>query len=175
MLLGHAKSYLDIRTKLKYSNLTFKILSWHSHCVEICNLDIQNPTLTFALSRNRLFWHSKSYFDIRTETNRNRPFWHSKFYFDIRSEWKQAILTFKILFWHSHWAEIGYFDIQNPILTFALSRNRLFFDIRNPISTFALRRNMLFGHSYSILRFALSRNMLFWHSKSYFDIHTKSK
>ena len=63
-------------------------------------------------------------------------FWHSKSYFDIRTESKYAILTFEILFRHSHWVEIGYFDIRNPILTFALSLIRLFwysksyFDIR---------------------------------------------
>ena len=63
-------------------------------------------------------------------------FWHSKSYFDIPTESKYVILTFEILFLHSHWVEIGYFDIRNPILTSALSQIRLFgysksyFDIR---------------------------------------------
>ena len=107
-LFWYSKSYFDICTESKYAILTIEILFWHSHWVEIGYFDIRNPILTFALSRNRLFWHSKSYFDIRTESI-------------------YVFLTFKILFWYSHWVEIGYFDIQNLILTFALSRNtRLF-------------------------------------------------
>ena len=69
MLFWHLKYYFDIRTEWKYAIWTFKILFWHSHRVEVCYFDIQNLILTFALSRNRLFWHSKSYFDIRTESN----------------------------------------------------------------------------------------------------------
>ena len=81
----------------------------------------------FELSRKIVFWHSKSYFDIRTES-------------------ENAILIFKIRFWHSNWLGKCYFDIRNPILTFELSWKMLFwyskscFDIRtesaNPILTF---------------------------------------
>ena len=147
MICWHWKSSSDNRPEWKYAILTFEILFWHSHSVEIGYFDIRNPILTFVMSRNRLFWHSKSYFEIRTESkyailtfalSRNRLFWHSKSHFDIRTESKEAILTFEILFWHWHWVEINYFDIRNPILTFALSRN-----------------------------------MLFWHTKSYFDIRTE--
>ena len=145
--------------------------------------------MTFALSPKIIFCHSKSYFDIRTETENpilifKILFWHS--------HWENPILIFKILFWHSHWVRIYYFDIQNPILTFALRRKILFwysksyFDIRtewdNPILTFKI----LFWHlqwaqiSYfdiqnPILTFALSLKILFWLSKSYFDIRTESE
>ena len=42
----------------------------HLNKVWKSNFDIknpQNPILTFAMSRKILFWHSKFYFDIRTE------------------------------------------------------------------------------------------------------------
>ena len=115
----------------------------HSHWDQIPYFDIRNPILTFTPIRKILFWHLKSYltFALRWKI----LFRYSKSYFDIRTELKNPILTFKILFWHSHWVRISYFDIQNPILTFALSRKILFwhsksyFDIRteseNPILT----------------------------------------
>ena len=67
---------------------------------------------------------------------------------------------------------ISYFDIWNPILTFA--------ETENPILIFKI----LFWHSHwvgksyfdiqnPILTFALSQKILFWHSKSYFDIRTE--
>ena len=122
--------------------------------------DIQYPILTFELSRKIVFWHSKSYFDIRTnwvgksyfdisksyfdirtesenciltfkilfnpilpfELSRKILFWHSKSYFDIRTESENRIFIFKILIWHSNWVGKWYFDIQNPILTFEMSR-----------------------------------------------------
>ena len=46
-------------------------------------------------------------------------------FFDIWIESESRILTFKILFWHSNWVRKSYFDIQNPILTFELSRKIL--------------------------------------------------
>ena len=45
-----------------------KILFWHSTYVGKCYFDIQNPILTFQLSRKIIFWHSKSYSDIQTES-----------------------------------------------------------------------------------------------------------
>ena len=97
--------------------------------------DNLNPILTFKLRPNIAFWHSKSYFDNRNEaeyciltfklwpkiikspimTSEFRPsivFLHSKSYFDVQNEGKYIILTFKILFWHSNWGLISYFDIQ---------------------------------------------------------------
>ena len=62
-------------------------------------------------------------------------------FFDIRTESENPILIFKILFWHSHWVGKSYFDIQNPILSFALSRKILFWS------------------------FAPSRKILFWYIK----------
>ena len=119
ILFWYPKSYFDIRTESENPILTFKILFWHSNWVGKSYLNIQNvnvgktyfdiqtPILTFALSRKILFWYSKSYFDIRTESENH-------------------ILISKILFWHLHWIGTSYFDIQNPILTFELSRNILF-------------------------------------------------
>ena len=152
----HSKSYFDIRTGTEYRILTFKILFWHSNSDRISNYDIQNPILTFELGPNIEFWHSKSYFDIRTwaeyriltfkilfwhsTLGPNIEFWHSKSYFDIRTWGEYRILTFKILFWHSNWDRISNFDIQNPILTFELGPN-----------------------------------IEFWHSKSYFDIRIRTE
>ena len=53
-------------------------------------------------------------------------FWHSKSYFDIRTESENRILTFKIPFWHSNSVGKCYYDIQNPILTFELIRKIVF-------------------------------------------------
>ena len=83
--------------------------------------DVQNPILTsFTLSRKILFWHSKSYFDIHSESE-NRILTFT--YFDIQC----PILTFNILFWHSHLSE-------NPILTFKI----LFWHLLWRIANFAL-------------------------------------
>ena len=142
-----------------YPILIFKILFWYSHWVGKSYFDIQNPILTFAMSRKIQFWHSKSYFDVRTQSENpiltfKILFWHlhwdgkSKSY--ISRIWEKEfisygypILIFEILFWHSLWVGKSYFDIQNPILTFSMSRKILSwhsksqFDIRteseNPI------------------------------------------
>ena len=150
--------------------------------------DIQNPILTFDFGPNIEFWHSKSYFDIRTWT-------------------EYRIFTLEILFWHSNSDRISKFDIQNPILTFPiLNLGRISnFDIQNPILTFELGPKIEFWHSKSyfdirirteyriftfkilfwhsnlgrisnfdiqnpILTFELGANIEFWHSKSFFDI-----
>ena len=178
-----SKSYFDIRTcRISYFDIQNPILTFE---LKISYFDIQNPILTFELRPNIVFWHSKSYFDIRT--------------------WAEyRILTFKILFWHSNWGRISYFDIQNPILTFEIGRKSIliikilfwhsslgqisYFDIQNPILTFELGPNIVFWHSKSyfddlgrisyldiqnpILTFKLS-NIVFWHSKSYFDIRNR--
>ena len=102
---------IDIRIRTEYRILTFKILFWHSNSGRISNFVIQNPILTFELGPNIEFWHSKSYFDIRTWT-------------------EYRILTFKILFWHSNLDRISNFDIQNLILTFELGPNIEFFVFR---------------------------------------------
>ena len=65
-------------------------------------------------SKNRIlskivFLRSKSYFDIRTESE------NANYYFGIKTESKNRILSIKILFWHSNWVGKCYFDIQNPI------------------------------------------------------------
>ena len=143
IVFWHSKSYFDIRTELENCIFIFKILLWRSKWVgKSHSFDIQNPILTFELSRKMLYRHSISSFDIRTESE-NRIltfeilFWHSiwvgkcyflnsKSYFDIRSESENRILTLKIRFWHSNWVGKCYFDIQDPNLTFELSRKILF-------------------------------------------------
>ena len=133
-----------------------------------------------------LFWYSKSYFDIRTESENailifKILFWHSnwvgKYFdyfdirtsenphiftfelFDIRTESENSILTFKI---HSNWVGKSYFDIRNPILTFELSPKIVFWYSKSYLS-FELSRKIVFWHSKSDLTFALSRKMLFWY------------
>ena len=138
-----------------------------------------------------LFWYPKLYFDIRT-VSENRNFCHSKSDFDIRTESENAILTFKILFWHlnwvgkcnlifkflfwhSIWVEKWYFDILNPN-----------FNIRTESENAILIFKILFWHSnwvgtsyflvqYPIFTFQLNRKIVFWHSISYFDIRTESE
>ena len=100
----------------EYRILTFKILFWHWNRGRISHFDIQNPILTFEQGPNSVFWHSKSYFDIRNraenrffviqnpiltfELRPNIVFWHSKSYFDIQTGAEYCILAFNILFWH---------------------------------------------------------------------------
>ena len=164
--------------------LTFEILFWHSNWVGKCYFDIQNPILLFELRGTIVFLHSKSYFDIRNESENHN--------FDIRNESENAILIFEILFWHSKWVGKSYFDFQNPILTFEMSRKMLFwysksyFDIRSESENRILTFKILFwlskwvGKCYfdiqnPILTFELSRKIVFWHSKFYFDIQTDSE
>ena len=114
-------------------------------------------------------------------------FLYSKSYFDIRTVCENAILAFKVIFWHSNWVGKCYFDIQNPISTFEVSRKiefkilfwhsnwvgKCYFDTQNPILTFELSRKIVFKILFS----------LFWHSnwvgksstKFYFDIQTESE
>ena len=155
---------------------------------------IWNSILTFELgpnvefSPNFVFWHSKSYFDIRTEADYR--FSHLKSYFDIQTEAECRILTIKISFWHSkEKGRILYFDSE--ILFWHSNWDRMSnFDNRNPDITFKLSPNFVFCHSksysdipnkaeYRILTFEI----LFWHSdcsrisnflesKSYFNTRT---
>ena len=124
--LGKSNSKLnfDIRTESKNRILTFKIIFRHSNWVGKCYFDIQNPILTFELSRKMLFWYLKSDFGIRTVSENSILTFKS--YFDIRTESENAILAFKVIFWHSNWVWKSYFDIQNPILTFESSRKIVF-------------------------------------------------
>ena len=154
MLFWYWNYYFDIRTEVENATFAFKFLFWYSNCVGKSYLDIHNPILTFELSRKILFQYSKSYSDIRTESenriqnliliiltfelSRKILFQYSKSYSDIRTESENRILIFKILFWHTNWVGKYYFNIQNPILTFEQSRK-----------------------------------IVFWYSKSYFDIRTE--
>ena len=130
----------------------------------ISYFEIQNPILTLEIGPNIVLWHSKSYFDIRT--------------------WDEYhIVTFKILFWHSNWGPISYFDIQYPILTFKIEPNIVFwhwkilfrhsisdrisyFDIQNPTLTLKLRQNIVFYHLKSYSDIQLGPTFVFWHSNS---------
>ena len=116
-------SHFDIRTEAEYRILPFEIFFWHSNWVRISNFIIQNPILTFELKPNIVFWHSKSFYDIRTGRVSH---------FDIRTEAEYRILTFKVLFWYSNWGRISNlwhsngggisnFYNGNPIFTLELS------------------------------------------------------
>ena len=157
--------------------LTFEILFWHSNWVGKCYFDIQNRILLFELRETIVFLHSKSYFDIRVESeNRNLTFeiiiltlelsrkmlfWYSKSYFDIRSESENRILTF---IWLWLLPLVQFSNQKQEFLPMVHSClwccnnyvGKSYFDIRNPILTFEL-----------------SRKMLFWYSKSYFVIRTE--
>ena len=191
MLFLYSKSEFGIRTESENAILAFKNLIWHSNWVGKCYFAIQTHIVKFELSRKMQFSYSKSYFDIRTES-------------------EIAILIFKVLFWHSNRVGKTYFDIRNPILTFELSGGKCYFDIKAIILTFELSRKIVFLHSKSyfdirtvsenaisifkilfwhsnwvgkydfgirshILTFELNRKILFWYLKSYFDIRTESE
>ena len=122
--------------------MIFKILIWHSNWVGKSYFDIQNLILTFKLSQKSYFlcggvyyFHVvcppirpsvRPYVRLILELSRKMLFWHSKSYFDIRTESENRIFTFEILFWQSNRVGKSYFDIQNPILTFKLSRKSYF-------------------------------------------------
>ena len=178
IVFWHSKSYFDIRTEAEYLILTFKILFWHSNWDRISYFDIQNPILTFELGPNIVF-------DIQNpiltfEFGRNIAFSHSKSYSDIRTGTEYRILTFKILFWHSNWGRISYFDIHNPILIFKLGPNIVFwhsktyFDIPKRAEYRILTFKILFWHSKTGRISYFDIQILFWHSNwgriSYFDI-----
>ena len=94
----------------------------------------------YTISKVKLVWFSFFAFRFRFRFRFS--------FFDIRIESENPILIFKILFWHSNWVGKSYFDIQNPILTFAMSRKILFwqslwvrksyFDIQNPNLTYRI-------------------------------------
>ena len=167
----HSKSYFDIRIRTEYRIMTFEILFWHSNLDRISNFDIQILILTFELGPNIEFWHSKSYFDIRTWTE-YRIFRFSLFVFDIRIR-----------------AEYRFFDILSPILTFEFGQNiefwhsKSYFDIRSWTEYRILTFEILFWHSNSgrisnfdirnpNLTFEFGPDIEFWHSNSYFDFRT---
>ena len=134
--------------------MTIEILFWNSNWVGKCYFDIRNPILKCKLSRKTVFCHSKSYFDIRTES-------------------ENAIWILKILFWHTNWVGKSYFDIQKILFWYSNWVGKCNFDIQNPILTFEPSRKIVFWPKNPILTFELSLKMLFWHSKSYFDIRTE--
>ena len=179
IVFWHSKSNFDIQIWAEYRILTFKILFWHSNWGHISYFDIENPTFTFKIWLNIVFWRSKSYLTFKLRPN--IVFWHSQSY----SKWDQIsyfdiqnpILTFKIesfkiLFRHSKWPK-SYFDIRNGteyriltlLILFWLSNwGRIsYFDIESPIMTFE-------NWSNPVLSFELRPNTAFWHSESYFDI-----
>ena len=160
IVFWHSKPYFYIRTEAEYRILTFAILFWHSNWGRISNFDNRNPTLTFELSPNFVFWYSKSYFDIRTEA-------------------EYRIWTFEILLWHSNWGRI-FFDIWNLSLTFELRLNIVFWQSETyfEIRIEAEYRVFVFHFSLFVFRFStfkLRRNIVFWHSTSYFDIRTEAE
>ena len=161
MLFWYLKSYFDIRTQSENVLFIFKVLFLHSNGVGKCYFEIENPILTFELSRKMLFWHSKAYSDIRTESENA--------IFDIQN----PILTFEL-------SRKSYFDILNPIMTFELSRkmvswySKSYFDIRTysekHISTFKILfwlsnwvGKCYFDIQNPILTFELGRKIVFWH------------
>ena len=103
-------------------------------------------------------------------------YWYSKSYFDIRTDSENLTLTFKILFRHSNWVGKCYFDIHNPILTFKLCRKIVFghtksyFEIRTESENAILTSEIPTESKNCILSFKI----LFWHSnwvvKCYYDI-----
>ena len=95
---------------------------------------------------------------------------------------ENRILTFKIIFWHSNWGRISYFDFRNSILTFEMGPKILWWHSIGPVNSI-LTFKILFWHSNwgrisnfeihsPILTFDLGPNIAFWHLKSYFDIRT---
>ena len=142
----------NIRTESENAILIFKILFWHLNWVGTSCFLVQYPIFTFQLSRKIVFWHSISYFDIRTESENSILilkilFWHSnwvgKSHFDIQ----------KIPFWYSKWVGKWNFDIQNPVLTFEPSliivfwQSKSYFDIRSESENAILIFKILFWHS----------------------------
>ena len=168
----HSKCYFDIRTKAEYRILTFEILFWYSNSSRISYFDIRNPILTFKLGRISNFDNRNPI--LTFELRPNNVFLHSKSYFNIQTEAKYRILAFEILFWHSNWGQISYFNIQNFILTTSFwhsQRGRISkLDNRNAMLTFELSPNFVFWHSKSYFDIRFQPIIVFWQSKSHFDI-----
>ena len=133
--------------------MTFTIMFWRSNWVGKFYFNNQNPIVTFELCRKIVAWHSKSYFGIRTES-------------------ENGILIYIILLWHSNWVGKSYFVIQNPILTFELSRKMLFRFSKIQIWHSNWVEKSYFDIPNPILTVEMSRKILFLYSKSYFDIRT---
>ena len=156
-------------------HIDITVLFWHSNLGRISYFDIHNPILRFNTKPCIVFWHSKSHFDIRNKAECRICTLIS--YYHIQNEAEYRILTFKILFWHSNWGLISYFDVQYLILSFDTKSN-IVCRHSNDILTFELRPNMVFWHSQSyfdIRHEAEYRNIVFWHSKSHFDIRNKAE
>ena len=184
IVFGHCESYFDYQLGHENLILTLKILFWQWNWGRISYFcHSKNPILTFKLGSNIVLWDSKSHFDNRTVAK----YCNSTFIlvFDIRTEAKYRNLTLKVLFWHSNWGWIlyfdiksyfdirkSYFDIENPILLSNWSFKSIF-DIQILFSTFELRPNIVFENQNS--SFEMRPNILFGYSKSYFDIRTKAE
>ena len=148
---------------------------------------------------NIIFWHSKSYFDIRTWaeyrilTFKLRPnivFSHAKSYFDIQMGpnivfWhKNQILTFKmgpnIVFWHSksfsdirYWAEYRILTFQILFLNVKLGRIYHILTFKILLCHSNCRRIIVFWHSKSYFGIRNWAEVAFRHSKSYFEIRNE--
>ena len=110
------------RIEAEYSILTFKILS-DIRTGQISYFAIRNLILTFELSSNIEFYHSKSYFDIRIEA-------------------EYRILTFEILLLHSNWSRISHFDIRTEAeYRTSKIRSKSYFDIQTEIEYHILTLN----------------------------------
>ena len=154
------------------------MLFWRLESGQISYFDIQNPILTFEMGLNIVFWHSNwgwiSYFHIQNilafKIGPNIIFWHFKPYFEMKNWDEYHILTFKILFWHSNWCRISYFDIQNPILAFKIGQNivfwhsKLYFEIWNPAEYRILTFKIIFWYQNWAKCRILTFKTLFWHS-----------
>ena len=101
-------------------------------------------------------------------------------FFDIRTEAERRRLTFKILFWHSHWSWISYFDIRKPVSNWHSNWGRYvasflfvfrFFFFFFFFFLFFVSRFSFFAVRFRFSTFKLMRKIKVWHSKSYFDIH----
>ena len=90
----HPKSYFDIQNGTEYRILTFNILHvfWHLTRSRISYFDIQNPMMTWKTRPNIAFGHQFPI--LALELAPNIAFWHSKSYINIRNETDYRILKF---------------------------------------------------------------------------------
>ena len=197
IVFWYSKSYFDIRTEWKtdfFFIFTFLIWHlnwvgkcyfgienpiWHSNWVGKCYFGIQNPILTFELCWKIVFRYSKSYFDIRTETENRIQ--NPILTFELSR--KIEFMIFKILFRHLKWVGRFYFDIKILIFTFELSRkivswhSKFYFYIRTESGNAILIFKILFFSIRTVSENPiLTLKIPFWHSnwveKCYFCIQS---
>ena len=162
------KSYFDIRYESENPILTFKIvfwhlswvwksyfdsqiLFWHSIWVGKSYSDIQNPILTFKI----LVWHSHFWL-FRLIASVKIGIWMSKQEFPTPCECQNRIQ-------HSNWVGKSNFNIQNPILTFAMSQN-FFLTFQILFWHLPWCWKSYFDHRYESENPILALKILFWHS-----------